>query len=252
MMEGRPMNMLRFSCCAIALATAIAVSPVSVAFAEDHAPSAGHHSSSLSHVEGKAVNVAQPDTTPEAAEAAEEAHAEAAAGHDAHEASPGFPQLNISTYPSQVFWLFVSFILLYVLMSKLALPRVASVIDTRDAKKDADLARAAEMSAEAEKLKTSYASTLAKAQEDAASAISSAEQAIAEKIASADAAFADHAKKRLLTAEQAVNKAKQEALNAMPDIAAEIAADMANKIANVGIAKADAKKTVTAVMQKGE
>lgn len=245
MMEGRPMNKLRFSCCAIALAAAVAVMPVSFALAEEHAPSAGH-SSTLTTVESKAVRVAEPDTTPEAAEASEAAH-EAAA-----EESPGFPQLNISTYASQIFWLFVSFILLYALMSKLALPRVASVVESRAAKKDADLARAAEMSAEAEKLKTSYAATLAKAQEDAQTAITAAEQAIAEKLSSADASFADHAKKRILTAEQTVNKAKQEALNAMPDIAADVAADMVNKIANLGLSKADAKKTVTSVMQKGE
>ena len=42
------------------------------------------------------------------------------------------PQLEISTYPSQIFWLVVSFLLLYLIMSRIIIPRISSVIKSRE------------------------------------------------------------------------------------------------------------------------
>jgi len=40
------------------------------------------------------------------------------------------PQLDLSTFPSQIFWLAVFFVVLYLLMAKLAIPRIERVIDS--------------------------------------------------------------------------------------------------------------------------
>jgi F-type H+-transporting ATPase subunit b len=50
------------------------------------------------------------------------AHTEAPAGHNA------FPPFQRENFPSQLIWLAVSFVLLYVLMAKVALPRIASLV----------------------------------------------------------------------------------------------------------------------------
>ena len=42
------------------------------------------------------------------------------------------PQLEISTFPSQIFWLVVSFLLLYLILSKIIVPRIASVLKDRE------------------------------------------------------------------------------------------------------------------------
>ena len=42
------------------------------------------------------------------------------------------PQLEITTYPSQIFWLVVSFLILYLIMSKIIIPKIASVIKSRE------------------------------------------------------------------------------------------------------------------------
>ena len=75
---------------------------------------------------------AQEESSVEETSAGAATHEETA-GAEHHEEKGGFPQLDISTYASQVFWLFISFVLIYALMSKVALPKVGAVIDTRNA-----------------------------------------------------------------------------------------------------------------------
>lgn len=172
--------------------------------------------------------------------------------HESKEAEEnvGFPQLNAKTYPSQLFWLFVSFAVLYVLMSKLALPKVGAVLDARQSHKEGDLKRAAQLQEEATKVKAAYEAAIAKAQAEAQEAQAAAEQEVSEKIAAENAKFTEAARKRVATAEQNIAHAKDDAVASLADISADVAAEMVNKIAGVQINKAEAKKAVTAVMQK--
>jgi F-type H+-transporting ATPase subunit b len=160
----------------------------------------------------------------------------------------GFPQLKTDTYASQVFWLLISFVLLYTLMSKLALPRVAEVLEKRQSLKEGDLAKAEQLSDEAEKIKTAYQAGLNKAQQTAQDVMTLTEQKSAEKFAAELAKFSEGARARIATAEKNIATAKQEALSSLADISAEVAVDMVGKIADVQVSKPDAKKIVTSLM----
>lgn len=54
----------------------------------------------------------------------------------------GFPPFDAKTFPSQLFWLALTFIALYLLMSRIALPRVASILDARRERVESDLGEA--------------------------------------------------------------------------------------------------------------
>jgi F-type H+-transporting ATPase subunit b len=54
----------------------------------------------------------------------------------------GFPPFDAHTFPSQLFWLVLIFIALYLLMSRIALPRVASILDARRQRIESDLGEA--------------------------------------------------------------------------------------------------------------
>ena len=66
------------------------------------------------------------------------AHTEADGGeHDG-----GFPPFDSSNFPSQLVWLAIAFVALYLIVSRIALPRVGSVIDARQSAIEGDLAEA--------------------------------------------------------------------------------------------------------------
>jgi F-type H+-transporting ATPase subunit b len=178
------------------------------------------------------------------------------ASHPALAATPeaeagGLPQMDTTTYTSQLFWLFVCFAALYLLMARLALPQTAKVLANRQQRVEGDLSAAQNLKDEADKVKSAYEKDLAKAQDAAAAATAAAERSISEKIAEEQSRFTEASRKRLAAAEQNINKAKAEALQSLADIAAEIAAEMASKVADVQSNKTEAKKAVLSVMQKG-
>ncbi len=96
--------------------------------------------------------------------------------HDAAEAAHaeggGLPQMDVSTFPSQIFWLAITFGLLYWIMTWLVLPRLGAAIEERRDRIADDLDRAAESRRLAEEAgaahKRSLADARAKAQAIAA------------------------------------------------------------------------------------
>ena len=78
---------------------------------------------------------------------------------------PQFEQID--TFASQIFWLLITFSILYIIMSRMVLPRIAGVVTTREKKIDDDLTRAEELRTKAEAVQKSYETALAKAADDA-------------------------------------------------------------------------------------
>jgi F-type H+-transporting ATPase subunit b len=87
----------------------------------------------------------------------------------AHTEAPGgphkgaFPPFQKETFASQLLWLAVTFVLLYVLMSKVALPRIGGILAARTARIEGDLADAQRLKAESEAALAAYEKSLADA-----------------------------------------------------------------------------------------
>ena len=81
------------------------------------------------------------------------------------------PQLEVSTFVPQLVWLAITFVILYLLMARIGLPRVGGVIEARRRRIDDDLARAAQLKSEAEAVLAAYQETLAKARAEAQAAV---------------------------------------------------------------------------------
>src|SRR5574340_317446 len=75
----------------------------------------------------------------------------------------GFPPFNPQTFPSQIVWLVIAFILLYALMAKWALPQVGRVIERRQKQIDGDIAAAGELKRQSDDAVASYEKALAEA-----------------------------------------------------------------------------------------
>lgn len=82
-----------------------------------------------------------------------------------HEEGGSMPQLDPTFYASQLFWLVVSGGLMFLLMSKVALPRISAVLEMRDNQVRKDLEKAAKLKLEAEDVKLGYLRALRDADE---------------------------------------------------------------------------------------
>ncbi len=79
----------------------------------------------------------------------------------------GMPQLNTEYFASQIFWLVISFIILYVVMAKYALPKIANVIETRKDIIARDVEEAENYNKESESTEQGYLQSIKEAQEKA-------------------------------------------------------------------------------------
>ena len=161
----------------------------------------------------------------------------------ANAAGAGLPQLDISTWPSQLFWLVVLFTAGYILMAKFVTPRIGSVLEDRRAKLDEDLGKARSASEDAAHIRAEYEADLDAARTAAAE---TAKQAAAEASKQAEASDAKVAKKlaeRVAKAEAKLNKARSEALTSLNNVAAEAAMTAVAQLADIQTTSAQAGKT---------
>ena len=75
----------------------------------------------------------------------------------------GLPQFDTSTFASQVFWLLIAFVVLYLLVSRLFVPRIGGIIEERRQRIADDFDKAAEFKRQAEEAEAGYKQALADA-----------------------------------------------------------------------------------------
>jgi F-type H+-transporting ATPase subunit b len=171
----------------------------------------------------------------------------AAADHGGEHEKGGMPQLNPADFSPQLIWLAISFILLLVLMWKVALPRVSSVVEDREKRIQADLEKADRVKADADKAKAAYEKTLADARAKAQAELAAATQAIQADTGKRDAAFMSQLTQRTKTAEDAIGAAKNKAMGDVRSVAAEVAAAVIGKVAGAEASAAEISGAVDAV-----
>ena len=93
---------------------------------------------------------------------ATKAHTEVPGG-----AKPQFPPFNKDTFASQLIWLAVFFVAIYVLMSRVAIPRIGGIIAARTDRIAGDIAEAAKLKAQSDAALAAYEKSLADARERA-------------------------------------------------------------------------------------
>src|SRR6516164_7681377 len=93
------------------------------------------------------------------------AHTEVPGGHAV------FPPFDTQQFPSQLFWLSITFILLYVIMAKVALPRIGSIFEERNKLVSDDLAEAERFKEKSNAANAAYQQSLADARARAESIV---------------------------------------------------------------------------------
>ena len=86
----------------------------------------------------------------------------------------GMPQLDIGTFSNQIFWLVITLVIIYFVLSRIALPRIASVLSDRQMTISSDIAKAEELKQAAVDAEIAYNSALSKARSEAQAIIEEA------------------------------------------------------------------------------
>lgn len=167
--------------------------------------------------------------------ATEAAHTEVPGGHKG-----AFPPFDSSTFASQLVWLAIAFVLFYVLMSRLALPRIQGIIEDREKTISGNLAEAQKLKAQSDDAVAAYEKALADARSRA--------QAIANDTREKQAAQAEAERKaleerlniRLADADKSIAATKSAAMSNVRGIASDAAKSIVERL----IGKAPDDKTV--------
>ena len=169
----------------------------------------------------------------------------------AHEGAEGghkgvFPPLDTKTFPSQIFWLVVFFAALYLLMSKLVLPRIAAILEARRTRIEGDLARASALKNETEAALHSYQKSLADARGNASSIAQSTRDTVNTDVAAKQHALDTELATKAHAAEAAIAKSKAKAMDSVSDIAADTAADIVAALIGGNVTKTAISKALAA------
>lgn len=160
------------------------------------------------------------------------------------------PQLDFSTYPTQIFWLVVCFVILYFLMSRVALPRVATVVQNREKRIQADIERADRLKQEADHAKLAYEKTLTDARAKAQAELAAAAQTIQAEAGKRETAFMAQLNQRTKSAEDAIAASKTKALGEVRELAGGVVASVVNKVAGIEATPGEIAGMVDAVSSK--
>ena len=148
------------------------------------------------------------------------------AANGAAESSAGMPQLDFSTFPNQIFWLVITLVVIYLVLSRVALPRIAEVLAARQGAITSDIATAEELKRKAANAEEAYERALAEARAEAGRI---AAEAKAEMQAEVDAAI-ERADTEIASkaAESAVriDEIRKGAAEAVRDVARSAASDV--------------------------
>jgi F-type H+-transporting ATPase subunit b len=162
---------------------------------------------------------------------------------DAGGGAIGMPQLCFEWYGNQIFWLIVTLVVIYFVLSRIALPRIAAILAERQGTITNAIANAEDLKQKAAEAETAYNKALAdaraEAQTIAAETRASIQGELDKAIAKADAEISAKAAE----SEKAIAAIRASALDSVKDVAKDTAKEIVSSLGH----KSDAKSITAAV-----
>lgn len=170
------------------------------------------------------------------------------AGHAAEGGRfPPFDQIA-TTGISQVFWLIVTFAVLYIAVAYVFLPKIRKAIEDRDGAIKDDVAKAAALSAKADESVKQFEAQIAAARANARDTASKAKAEADAKSAAETAKVEAALNARLASAEASISETRAKAMANVAAVAEDTASAIAERLTGVKPAAASVKKAVASAM----
>lgn len=154
------------------------------------------------------------------------------------------PQLIAADFLPQLIWLAITFGALYFIISRLAVPKIGSVIEQRHGHIAADVAEASRLKADTEKAIESYEAALAEARANAHAIVSENRAEMTAEINREASALDERLSKKLAEAEVSIAKTRDAAMAQVSGIAQETTAAIVTEL----LGKKPTKKAISAAV----
>jgi F-type H+-transporting ATPase subunit b len=162
----------------------------------------------------------------------------------------GMPQLVLPDFAPQLVWLAITFIVLYVVMAKIGLPRVGGALAARKARIDGDLEKATQMKNEAEAVIAAYDKALAEARMQAQITLRETTEQLNAQSAEQQRKVAEELARETAAAERQIEATKRAAMASLRDVAIEVTRAAALKLTGSEIDTSRASAAVDQIMRE--
>ena len=161
------------------------------------------------------------------------------------------PQLEqIDTFLGQIIWLAITFGVLYLILWRAALPRIADVLQKRQERIDDDLQKAEELKQEARAVLESYESEVAKARVEVLGILRESADRFAQDAAERREKHARRIADETLAAEARIETMRQEALANVRSLSNDVAQAAIRRLVDIEVTPANSDAAVAAVLQE--
>ena len=161
-----------------------------------------------------------------------------------HSAEAGMPQLDPEYWPSQVFWLIIIFLTIYILISKIFIPKIKGSIDLREDKIRKDLEEAKTFKEQAELKLKEYNSLMETAKIEVKKIISKSRQKLNRDIQIKKDEVQKKIDTEILNAEAEIKKFKKDSFNKINSISQDITSNIVKDIFGEDLNKSSVEASV--------
>lgn len=161
----------------------------------------------------------------------------------------GMPQLDFATFPNQIFWLLVTLVVLYLILSRVALPRIASVLADRHGSIQRDLDQAEDLKRKAVEAEEAYNQALKDARAQASEIVAEARADIQKDLDVATAKADAKISAKAAESEAAIMEIRAGAVKSVQEVAMVTTADIVDAVMPGASDAKSIKAAVTARMK---
>ena len=154
------------------------------------------------------------------------------------------PQLDVSTFTSQLFWLLICFFSMMFIMSKFIIPKIADIMEQRQRKIDGYLNKAAQFKQDAEDTLKKYQDALAQATAKANKSLADTKEEMNQLITQRQTELETSLQKKIKDGEKEINQEKEKALKEVKAISEKLSMEVIKKIGITTIQASDIKAAV--------
>ena len=160
------------------------------------------------------------------------------------------PQLNPEFFASQLFWLAITFVFLFIFLWRISLPRINSVQTKRENKIKEDIKKAKQLQAEAEDIQEQINKQLDQAKSDSAELIKSAFIKLQDESSKKLEELDKNLSTKIDATYETIEKNKSESMSQIYEQINDITKLMISKISNVKVNEGEIKIAVEKIRQK--